>query len=407
MRGYVSNLRKALVAAGLGPDTDRVPGSGLRAAGRPGGRSTCTCSTLLVDGAGRGRGARRSARGAPTAHPRGRPLRRSSARGAGRGARPRRGDGPLRGASGRGGRGADRGAPRPRGACPAAGRAGLGDRPSAVPGAAAGPAGPGALPSRPAGGGAAVDQRGAPPAGRRRRGRARSRAASSWRRRSSPTTRRRWRGCRRRRPPDRRDPRPTGRPWRSSRTRNGSAAPARRPGRGRCSTGWPSRGGVLVVSGEAGIGKSTLLRGLRAEALRRGFVVGWDRCPESAAGAPYRSWRVGGGAAVARRVDPHRRPALDQARAEQEAAGALLATHLGELDRLRARTEPAVLVIDDLQWADDATLVAARVPRSRARAPADPRRGRGAARRIGRDWPPPCATAWWSWRARPIRCTSR
>ena len=38
------------------------------------------------------------------------------------------------------------------------------------------------------------------------------------------------------------------------------------------------------------IGKSTLLRNLRTEALRRGYVVGWDRCPESASGAPYRSW---------------------------------------------------------------------------------------------------------------------
>ena len=112
-----------------------------------------------------------------------------------------------------------------------------------------------------------------------------------------------------------------------------------------------TRGGVLVVSGEAGIGKSTLLRWARAEAQRRRIVVGWDRCPESAAGAPYRSWR----SAV---VDLLPGGALhtDATAPEQEAAGALLATQLGELDRLRSRTEPAVLVVDDLQWADDATL---------------------------------------------------
>lgn len=113
----------------------------------------------------------------------------------------------------------------------------------------------------------------------------------------------------------------------------------------------PSRGGVLVVSGEAGIGKSALLRGLRAEAGRRGIVVGWDRCPESATGAPYRSWRVASETLLPGAAAPG-----DRAAPEQEPAGARLATQLGELDRLRARTSPAVVVIDDLQWADDATL---------------------------------------------------
>jgi DNA-binding SARP family transcriptional activator len=113
----------------------------------------------------------------------------------------------------------------------------------------------------------------------------------------------------------------------------------------------PTRGGVLVVGGEAGIGKSSVLRGLRTEAQRRGIVVGWDRCPESAAGAPYRSWR-----AVASALLPEGELHADDRRPDQEAAGALLATQLGELERLRTRSEPAVVVIDDLQWADDATL---------------------------------------------------
>ena len=46
VRGYVSNLRKALVAAGLGPDAIDVPRSRLRPAGRPARRSTSTCSTV-------------------------------------------------------------------------------------------------------------------------------------------------------------------------------------------------------------------------------------------------------------------------------------------------------------------------------------------------------------------------
>ena len=111
------------------------------------------------------------------------------------------------------------------------------------------------------------------------------------------------------------------------------------------------RGGVVVISGEAGIGKSTVLAGLRAEASRRGLVVAWDRCPEAAGGAPYRSWRT-----VMATLAPNDPIVVDAAEGGQELAGARLATQLGVLDRLRARDEPAVVVIDDLQWADDATL---------------------------------------------------
>jgi DNA-binding SARP family transcriptional activator len=112
-----------------------------------------------------------------------------------------------------------------------------------------------------------------------------------------------------------------------------------------------TRGGVLVISGEPGVGKSSLLRGLGADAVRRGIVVGWDRCPESAAAAPYRSWRT----AVAALVSGDELHAGRQG-PQDEAAGTLLATQLGALDQLAARPEPAVVVIDDIQWADDATL---------------------------------------------------
>ncbi|MGD9999673.1 MAG: BTAD domain-containing putative transcriptional regulator [Ilumatobacteraceae bacterium] len=113
----------------------------------------------------------------------------------------------------------------------------------------------------------------------------------------------------------------------------------------------PSRGGVVVISGEAGIGKSSLLRHLRVEAARRGLAVGWDRCPESAAGAPYRSWRSATSA-----LTPELELQADVRAPGQEPATALLRTQLNELTRLSTLSMPAVIVIDDLQWADDATL---------------------------------------------------
>ncbi|MGB3412477.1 MAG: BTAD domain-containing putative transcriptional regulator [Microthrixaceae bacterium] len=129
----------------------------------------------------------------------------------------------------------------------------------------------------------------------------------------------------------------------------------------------PQRGGVLVVSGEAGIGKSTLLGALRSECAVRRIAMGWDRCPESAAGASYRSWRSATAALLAdaaplsdRALLADAAPLSDEQTIDQtfspEAAGELFSAHLRELDRLRSRSEPAVVVIDDLQWADDATL---------------------------------------------------
>ena len=179
----------------------------------------------------------------------------------------------------------------------------------------------------------------------------RARSSAGSKRRSSPTTRPTlaWSAAAGR-------PRPsaTGRPPAddaSTKPRFGRAAEERRSRR--CSTACRPRAGCSWSAARPASASRRCCAGLRAEALRRGIAVGWDRCPESAAGAPYRSWRIG----RVRRCSPSdalaRRP---PGAARQEAAGALLATHLGELDRLRRRTEPAVLVIDDLQWADDATL---------------------------------------------------
>lgn len=102
------------------------------------------------------------------------------------------------------------------------------------------------------------------------------------------------------------------------------------------------RGGVAIVSGEAGIGKTALLRQFRAELPRRVTPL-WGMCDPLFTPRPLGpllepAARLGGEVAelLAAAVKP-----FDVAVALAEALGAIA---------------PAVLIIEDVHWADEATL---------------------------------------------------
>lgn len=114
--------------------------------------------------------------------------------------------------------------------------------------------------------------------------------------------------------------------------------------------GWLARavGGqpqVVVCSGEAGIGKTRLLEALSDEAEADGAQVLWARSPSPASAPPYWLWRQLLGAEAVTRAEPvgNRMALFDRL------AGSLIETSA------IART---VMVVDDIHWADEPSLVA-------------------------------------------------
>jgi AAA ATPase domain len=125
-----------------------------------------------------------------------------------------------------------------------------------------------------------------------------------------------------------------------------------------------SRGSLLIVTGEPGIGKSRLLQ--EAAARAGGFQAVWSWCPP-AAGAALRLWSqvvrglAGDGAATARLV--HDSPYLaglaggrQVSQGDPEGARSQLAFDLAELMAAAAARKPLLVLIDDLHDADASSL---------------------------------------------------
>ena len=123
---------------------------------------------------------------------------------------------------------------------------------------------------------------------------------------------------------------------------------------------------VVAVVGEAGVGKSTLLRQLLPEVRLRGGSLVMGRALEADVKPPYGPWaeilgairqRVNAPGRVWREL-PRLVPALAEgAEPQPERVGSKYALYeeIVEYVRLAAATCPLVIVLDDMQWADSAT----------------------------------------------------
>ncbi|WP_214319730.1 BTAD domain-containing putative transcriptional regulator [Nonomuraea sediminis] len=95
------------------------------------------------------------------------------------------------------------------------------------------------------------------------------------------------------------------------------------------------RGGLLLVTGEAGIGKTSLARAAADEASARGFRVAWGRCLEDGTAPAFWPWIKAG--LIPAEVPGELFDLYDQVVAE-------------------LRRGPLLLVLDDLHWADASSL---------------------------------------------------
>ena len=118
------------------------------------------------------------------------------------------------------------------------------------------------------------------------------------------------------------------------------------------------RGGMLLVEGEPGIGKTSLLRQAAAAAAERGFALSWGSADQPSQMAPMGA-PVPAAPALGQLLT--RSPPMATAAAGREHVTALHQAGLSPERRQPGLPEPTLgnqllIMLDDLQWADKATL---------------------------------------------------
>lgn len=118
------------------------------------------------------------------------------------------------------------------------------------------------------------------------------------------------------------------------------------------------RGSPVVVVGEPGIGKTRLVQELAEVAAARGVAIGWGRCPESGASPSFWAANQIAEQLLANGVlDAELFGLLPQHHEGAVTAGPQrFALQVTVAEGLRSARAPMLLVVDDLQWADPATL---------------------------------------------------
>jgi DNA-binding SARP family transcriptional activator len=137
------------------------------------------------------------------------------------------------------------------------------------------------------------------------------------------------------------------------------------------------QGGLVLVGGQAGIGKTRTAEELADMARAQGLTVLWGRCHEGGGAPPYWPWaevlrayvgdhdpdallaEIGAQAGEIAQFVPELRQRLPErpATIDPEIARFRLFEAVVELLRHAAQAQPTMLVLDDLHWADKPSLV--------------------------------------------------